>query len=55
MLFRSIKAKRDDKVVALPQDKEYRSDAKASKEKRSDSEFIAKRGEEALSILRRLG
>lgn len=51
----TIKAKRDDKVVALPQDKEYRSDAKASKEKRSDSEFIAKRGEEALSILRRLG
>ncbi len=53
-----IKGKGNDKVVALPQDKQFREETKDKKNKKKqdvDNEFFDKKAREALSKLRLLG
>ena len=52
------KVSKDDKVVALPQDKQFGSelkDKKAKQKQEADNEFLNKRAQDALSKLRLLG
>lgn len=52
------KGKKDDKVVALPQDKQFGDDLKAKKQRQKqeiENEFFDKKAQDALSKLRLLG
>lgn len=48
----TIKAQREPKVIALPDDKEYRAAKAEGKPKRPESEFLDKKADEALRRLR---
>jgi putative transposase len=52
------KGKKDDKVVALPQDKQFGDELRAKKQKQkqdAENEFFDKKAQDALSKLRLLG
>lgn len=48
----TIKADRKSKVIALPNDKEFRADTTAKKRKQASDEFLGKKAEGALARLR---
>lgn len=55
MIDLTIKAERSPKVIALPNDKEYRAEAAASRKtgkKTSGDEFLGKKADDALARLR---
>ena len=54
MIDLTIKAERSPKIIALPQDKEYRAEAKSRAKKKDEAgeEFLGRKADDALARLR---